>query len=473
MKKMLVLLGLFMIVVMTMAVSAYTTQTKINITASSDNLCYNDVPFRPTYDSTLQQLCVVTKGSGGGSVPDGRNLRVYDVDTSTLIYNSSDDGFESDNWSNSVEYCVNLSSPVNIYLDSNYSISGVNGEDNAFAGSYHHTSGDGWDYGIAYPSWNNYCAVRADFLQVLSYPTAPEGMFAYDLGQDAGMGESLVLMWNDSITNQSTLTYDCRIDMDWGFTCGYFEPPANITYELEYTNDSGANWFYMPPDNYSGCDICPSASGGAWLHGSTFVDSLNFSEGNLTFRVRALDGIDHSGWTESNEVRNCYAVWNCTESNTSDCLINDYYTCLNTTDISGCGWGYADGENALYLEPVITNKESCDYCTPDWNCTGYSANCTGGHLACDEVTDLNDCYASTNLSSDLYAGNYSEFTPQNCTAPPITGYVAQYGAGDLSKLIVDNLGEIILTLISMVGIVVLVVVIGWGAKKLKGFKGGK
>jgi hypothetical protein len=242
----------------------------------------------------------------------------------------------------------------------------------------------------------------------VGYPTAPEGMFAYDLGYDAGMGESMILMWNDSTTNQSTLTYDCRIDSEWGFTCDYFEPPANITYELQFTNDTGSTWYHMPPDNYSGCDPCSEASGGNWLHGTTFLDSLNFSEGNLTFRVRAFDGIDYSGWTESNEITNCKAVWNCTQQNTSSCEDDGKYTCLNAIDISGCEYGnlpaeFMPPEDMVYWQSIITNRDSCG-CQPNYICVdhsychrNYDLNKVNTIQVCTKVRDTNGCNFPTNL----------------------------------------------------------------------------
>ena len=112
------------------------------------------------------------------------------------------------------------------------------------------------------------------------------------------------------------------------------------------------------------------------------------------------------------------------------------------------------------------SSQVCDYCTPDWICSTYGI-CVGGNQDCNATSDTNDCYVMTNLSSDLYAGNLSEFPAQNCSVPPITGYVPAYGVGDLPKLTADVIGNIIVALIGITGLVVLSVLVVAGIKQTK------
>jgi hypothetical protein len=78
--------------------------------------------------------------------------------------------------------------------------------------------------------------------------------------------------------------------------------------------------------------------------------------------------------------------------------------CLAVTGIpAGCTNSTFQGSFAPY-------NQSCDYCTPLWHCQTYTAcNYDTGQQNCDAAFDQNNCYASTNASSDQYAGDLSEF----------------------------------------------------------------
>ena len=74
---------------------------------------------------------------------------------------------------------------------------------------------------------------------------------------------------------------------------------------------------------------------------------------------------------------------------------------------------------------------------------------------CNAVTDNNQC-------GEQYGGDYSEFTPQSCSAPPITGYVAQYSSGDFKDMAVDLLGTAGAEFMQWVGFLAVIAIIGVG-----------
>jgi surface protein len=66
------------------------------------------------------------------------------------------------------------------------------------------------------------------------------------------------------------------------------------------------------------------------------------------------------------------------------------------------------GRNILTGTYLWTIYDGGSNCTPDWNCTGYSVCQFDNLIHCNNVSDNNYC-------GELYYGDYSEFTPQNCT----------------------------------------------------------
>jgi hypothetical protein len=50
-----------------------------------------------------------------------------------------------------------------------------------------------------------------------------------------------------------------------------------------------------------------------------------------------------------------------------------------------------------------------DACTPNWYCSNYSTCQTNDRKECNQENDTNNCYAQTNLVSDQYSGDLSEF----------------------------------------------------------------
>jgi hypothetical protein len=101
----------------------------------------------------------------------------------------------------------------------------------------------------------------------------------------------------------------------------------------------------------------------------------------------------------------CVPDWSC--SGYGNCLSNDTQPCNATIDNNQCGGSYAG--NFSEFQPQV-----CDFCMPNWNCSGYGNCLQNNTQICNTTADLNNCYAQTNLSSDQYTGNFSEFQSQVC-----------------------------------------------------------
>lgn len=95
----------------------------------------------------------------------------------------------------------------------------------------------------------------------------------------------------------------------------------------------------------------------------------------------------------------CNENWNATYV---ACLQNNtqlkYYT-----DKSNCGTANnIPADNGTYAD--------CDYCSPSWSCATYGECQLNNFERCKLAEDNNSCYKLTNLSSDAYSGDYSEFS---------------------------------------------------------------
>jgi hypothetical protein len=218
-------------------------------------------------------------------------------------------------------------------------------------------------------------------------------------------GYSETTGWDPSYSPLSNITYECRF-VGYGsppLSCGAFSPPFNMTYDIEYSNDSGVNWLGNVLANYSGC---PDGCYGSWNLTTFFFDPSVFPDSStLRLRIRAYDGYAYSGWTESLDVTNCKSNWNCVEENLSECYGDGYFTCINATDVSGCGYNASDyPELYVYNQRIILNRTSC--CTPDWQCNLFTA-CQSTYQSCLNVQDNNNC-------NQTYTGNYSEFGLSRC-----------------------------------------------------------
>jgi len=111
----------------------------------------------------------------------------------------------------------------------------------------------------------------------------------------------------------------------------------------------------------------------------------------------------------------CDPDWEC--SGYSTCQIigtEELLYCNDATDSTGCydQTGLPDDQYSgdySEFENIAT-----DCCTPNWACVGYGACNSDDKTHCTTVFDTETCHAWTRLASDRYAGDYSEFSPLDC-----------------------------------------------------------
>ena len=99
------------------------------------------------------------------------------------------------------------------------------------------------------------------------------------------------------------------------------------------------------------------------------------------------------------DVSFCVADWAC--NGYATCDIEDEEKCNSAVDNNACGESYTGD----YTE---FTPNSCDYCTPDWECTTWG-DCVDSWQNCTAVIDNNDCYATTGLPSDDFDGDYDPY----------------------------------------------------------------
>ena len=150
-------------------------------------------------------------------------------------------------------------------------------------------------------------------------------------------------------------------------------------------------------------------------NGSTIVDDLNYSSSwggneNYTLELKdiSLDNNDGNNWQTSLQLNGTPGQQNsilCITSlsntswsdwqNQSSCLVNDTYTqtkILIQYDRNNCG----QIANTTFSESQLL---PCDYCVPFW--TTANTTCQSSDSIVQMYSDRNDCYAQTNLTSDL------------------------------------------------------------------------
>jgi surface protein len=188
--------------------------------------------------------------------------------------------------------------------------------------------------------------------------------------------------------------------------------------------------------------------------------NLTFGVGSTQYTSSGKVGrdilTDTYGWTITDGgLVPCVPNWIC--SGWDVCQTDDTQPCNEATDTNMCGQQY--GGNFSEFEPDV-----CDFCAPAWNCSEFG-DCEGVVLPCNEVNDTHNCFAQTQLPSDSFTGLLGDYNGV-CQITP-TGYVAQYGSGDISELTIDVMAKGLLELIGLVGLVAVVVISIAGANRLK------
>lgn len=182
------------------------------------------------------------------------------------------------------------------------------------------------------------------------------------------------------------------------FSKSDFANGSNISYY--YSLDSGLSWNSVPVNNN--------------------LSSINSSGGKIRLKAQLLSNGNSTpilyDFGVYYRTRVCIENWSV---NYRECLNNDkkikYYA-----DLHECGSNkYLPADNNTYV--------SCDYCTPKWV-----------FRKCNNAADNNSCFAYTNLSSDLYNGNYSEFNfdcTYNLSVPSLANFKLDRKTGKIGDII--------------------------------------
>jgi hypothetical protein len=127
---------------------------------------------------------------------------------------------------------------------------------------------------------------------------------------------------------------------------------------------------------------------------------------NYSLNQSDVDLIYNSGTGRMYPFNSC--IWEC--NGYDACSVIDTKTCNSVIDTNSCGESYTGNYSEFTL--------SCDYCTPSWSCDGFGiCNLFSHNLFshnCSSVADANSCYSQTNLPSDQYSGDYSEYPSEVC-----------------------------------------------------------
>lgn len=148
---------------------------------------------------------------------------------------------------------------------------------------------------------------------------------------------------------------------------------------------------------------------------------------------------------------NCTANWSC--SLYGDCNTSDQRPCIEAEDLNECGEEYA-GDYSEF-EP-----QECDYCTPSWSCSEYG-ECVDNVKECLNVSDVNNCYAQTGLGSDEFNGTLSNYNTV------CGGYVPTYSTSDYTGMVTSGLGEAGTEIIALMGVIVTSVAVIFGIHRFR------
>ncbi len=177
----------------------------------------------------------------------------------------------------------------------------------------------------------------------------------------------------------------------------YYTSSTHPLYGQYKTNNDGA---------FNAYKLTYSFGEGVFLNASTTYQLVMVNATIYNGMRRGGDAIPANDWNIKSGSNTDIYVWffgyTCLEDWACDgyaaCDIEDEIKCNSAVDNNVCGNPYTGD----YTEFGVT---SCDYCTPSFSCTDLS-ECQlkpTNIKICSEVTDANDCYATTGLSSKQFS----------------------------------------------------------------------
>lgn len=195
--------------------------------------------------------------------------------------------------------------------------------------------------------------------------------------------------------------------------CGFYNDTWDTKYKYYIDQNNCSSPLGLPADNgtISSCDYCIST----W---DTFTTACNISDAQVNYSSYTNTCCDTTNLSsDCNKPDNfsqfcpfCEPTWICTAYDlcTFDYGVKEYSPCLTVFDTS-CGGLYN------YTGDFTEFEQYCNYCNPDWICSNFSACDYNTFLkTCQDVADVNGCYATTGLPTDTYSGNLSEIPKLEC-----------------------------------------------------------
>lgn len=306
---------------------------KIQTGGSGTNLG-STVDFYPTYSALMTEVCIITKSSNYGSIPNGGYFVVRDVNNSNnIIFNSSEYGVVTDNTPNVFWLCVDgLSIQVekgNLYRIATYGDIGM--------GSYHFASSeDSWNYPQCNPitQCTNILTAKASFIK---------DVVELDTTGLAVSNDYLVRVRSkdDYFTNE----YD---ESDAVFSIRTFTAPSNpvITYPNggeEITSNPTITWTASTDTENDDIHYEVDYSDNDGLSYSSIDD--NVSTNSLVWDISALsEDTDYRV-----RVRAC-DIYNCSDYDNSDDAFSILKNPLTPTIISPLSGTYSELEQSIELD---------------------------------------------------------------------------------------------------------------------------
>jgi hypothetical protein len=209
---------------------------------------------------------------------------------------------------------------------------------------------------------------------------------------------------------------------------------------LIFAVSGSSTFFNLQPNctvNVTSINNCSEQSIKMWCYEPTpqFVNFMVFnfnSTSYIAFELNPPNQYNFSVETtlkQQNETQNLIYNWsNVVVTDTANNIaiflqgININKSCPDCFPLivqvnSSCGSN--DIKNVTYtdlhscLEPLPSNYQvDCDFCDPNWQCSSYNPPTCGIDTKfrdCLAITDLNNCYAQTGLSSDNFTGQLDDF----------------------------------------------------------------
>jgi len=261
------------------------------------------------------------------------------------------------------------------------------------------------------------------------------------------------LDFRNTITPNSRMIFRVESESPLNYLSGSDYPAHMVTgdYWLDFAGVEGnfdVNCFEYANEEQPGVDCM------------AYDVEITTANGADKFVFESLGGLNEDNITIQFEIDNCIPSWVC--SGYAACNISDLAPCNAVTDNNACGEAYTGN----YSEFV---GQACNYCSYSLSLVSLGTCNATTLLSLNLYEDLSfgTCCNITGLGSDCAFANQSQgYVNESCE----TGYSAQYSTGDVSLAFLDGFAIVIITFVSMAGIVILFVFFEFLYKRLRGIR---